>query len=100
MQPQEGECALQDILHYLILASSTEGLSSGVSFLLLGLTVEAFDGDCVIAAATEGREAVVGGRPAAVALDGCPRFAVRISWEDSDNWNAECRLKYLSVELS
>ena len=81
-------------LHYLILASSTEGLRSGVSFLFLGLPVEVFDGDCA-ADITEGREAVVGGRPeAAHALDCCTRFAARISWEDSDNWNAERGMKY------
>ena len=74
----------RNVPHYLILASSTEGLRSGVSFLLRGglPDVEVFDGDCACADITEGREAVVGGR---ISLDCCPRFVARISWEDSDN---------------
>ena len=83
---QPREYSLADPSTYLILASSTEGFSSGVSFLLLGLFVD--DGDCgcccagAVAAATAGREAVVGGRPAATfARDGddCPLFTVRTS---------------------
>ena len=88
----------QSAPHYLILASSTEGLRSGVSFLFRGLPVEVLDGDCA-ADITEGREAVVGGRSTAARALDCwlPRFAVRISWEDSDNWNGKYRLKYLSI---
>ena len=76
------------VIPYLILASSTEGFSSGVNFLFLGAPADDVDGDCGGGggAATAGRDAVVGGRPAATTDgDDRPRFAVRISWEDSDN---------------
>ena len=76
------------IIPYLILASSTEGFSSGVSFLFLGL-YEAVGSrfEAVDVAATAGRDVVVGGRVFTFTHDGddCPLFMDRISCEDSDN---------------